>query len=54
MEVTLPNNLAGYESFVVSDTLEAVLEEKGVTVWLNGVEDLALKARVDITGQTIS
>ena len=54
VEVTLPNNLSGYESFMISDTLEAVLEEKGVTVWVNGVEDLALKARVDITGQTIS
>ena len=53
VKVRFPENVRGYESFTISDTLEAVLEIQDVKVLLNGVEDAELGAYLTVVGQHV-
>ena len=52
--VEIPYDVHGYESLVIRDTLEDVLQAVDARILLDGVEDAALTARISELGQTLS
>ncbi len=54
VNVAIPSRVHGYDSLVIRDTLENVLDIVSVKVLLNGTEDTSLSAQAVTTGQMVS
>ena len=53
VNVKIPDNVRGYESLLIGDMLESVLEVQNVKVLLDGVEDGTLLPYVTVLGQQV-